>query len=133
MFYNFKSSLKEAIFWPMIGATIALVVVLLFSALFAQQQPTKLQQAMAEITRLNVVLEDVKTERNALIVRVAELTKNAIAINDGILKATQKLQKGYNDGKLNYEELRLMGFDLVVDSTSVYKRPDDKAKKDKKD
>ena len=99
----------------------------------AQQQQTPLQQAMAEIARLNVVLEDVKTERNALIIRVAELTKNAIAINDGVLKATNLLQKGYNDGKLNYEELRLMGFNIVVDSTSVYKRPDDKAKKDKKD
>ncbi len=102
-----------------------LIIALVFvcNTLFAQQQPTQLQAAQAEINRLNIVLKDVKADRDALTVRVAELTKNAIAINDGIKKATNLLQIGYENGKLDYEELRLMGFDLVVDSSSVYKRP----------
>ncbi len=120
---NFKQGFMRGF---ILGMAFIAVLLFLSSSAIAQQQQTQLQQAMAEIARLNIVIEDVKTERNALIIRASELTKNAIAINDGILKATQKLQKGYNDGKLNYEELRLMGFNIVVDSSSVFKKPNNK-------
>lgn len=94
-----------------------------------QTPAQQIQQLRNEIAKRDVIIEDTKAERNALILRAAELTKNAIAINDGISKATNLLQKGYNDGKLNYEELRLMGFNIVVDSTNVYQRPTGNSRK----
>ena len=101
-----------------------IILCLMFCAgtLFGQQ-PTQLQQAQAEIKRLNIVLEDVKVDRDKLTIANAQMNQNAIALNQGVIKATNLLQKGYDSGKLNYEELRLLGFNISVDSSNVYQRP----------
>ena len=77
----------------------------------------------AEIAELKIIIRDVKADRDALTVFIAELKKQTVIQNQGIAKANGILQKGYNDGKLNYEELRILGFNIVVDSYNVYQRP----------
>jgi hypothetical protein len=85
-----------------------LIVTLLFWAgtLLAQQKQTPLQAAQAEIARLNVVLEDVKAERNQLILTIAEMNRNIIEQNAGLEKTRLILQDAINNGgKVDWKTL----------------------------
>lgn len=118
---------------------LLLIITILFisSTLLAQKNaivPEKvrlelqLQQAQAEITRLNVVLKDVKADRDALTIAIATMSAQTKTLNQGIIKATGILQAGIDSGgKVEFQKLIDMGFNLVIS------KPADKGKKPNKD
>lgn len=110
-----------------------LIVTLLFwcGTLSAQQQ-TLLQAAQAEINRLNIVLEDVKVDRDNLTLAIVELKKAVLARSAGLEKTRLLLQDAINNGgKVDWKTLiNDVKWNLVLpDSTA--KRPNNKTK-DKK-
>ena len=108
-----------------------LIVTLLFWAgtLFGQQQPdlrTQLQQAQNKIMTLQIVLAETKAERNAAIVKVAQLLEQVDLQRNGIIESEKILKKAITDDKKpDYKALNLLGWDLVLpDSTDKGKQPD---------
>lgn len=112
---------RKVFIWcsPMILATIFVV----FSqAIEAQQKQTpaqELQQAKIRIAELQVVLTDVKAERNAAVVEVAQLREQLVAQRNGIIESEKLLQKAIdNDEKIDFYALSLLGWKLnLPDST----------------
>ena len=104
-----------------------LIVMLMFWAvtLFAQTQPTQLQQAQAEINKLNILLEGKFEEVRTLIIQNEEMVQYIKSQSNGIVAATNVLQKGYDDdGKIDFKALVKLGFKLNL--------PPDKSDKGKK-
>ena len=107
-----------------------LIVAILFccSTLFAQQQQTQLQQLQNENAKLQIVLADVKAERNNAIIEVARLLGQVELQRNGIMASEKILQKAITDDKKpDYKALLLVGWNLKLpDPTDKGKQPDNK-------
>ncbi|HEA19672.1 hypothetical protein LCGC14_1421330, partial [marine sediment metagenome] len=118
---------------------IILIVLVSCGTLFGQRNaiiPEKvrlelqLQQAQAEVKRLNIVLADTKADRDALTLAIAELKKNVVAQNAGLEKTRLILQDALNNGgKVDWKTLiDDVKWNLVLpDSTAT--KPDKSGKR----
>jgi hypothetical protein len=87
-----------------------------------QQKQTpaqQLQQANIKIAEQNVIILDIKAERNAAVVEVAKLREQLAAQRNGIIESEKLLQKAIdNDEKIDYYALSMLGWKLnIPDST----------------
>jgi hypothetical protein len=116
--------MKRCLFWFFSPVVLAVLFVIFAEYLNAQQQqklnPTQeLQQAKIRIAELQVVLTDVKAERNAAIVEVSILRGQLADQRNGIMESEKLLQKAIdNDEKIDFYALSLLGWKLnLPDST----------------
>ncbi len=116
---------------------ITLILLLLCGSLFAQvpisTPAQQLQAAKVEIARLNTIIQDVKAERNQLILTIAEMNKNAIALNAGIEKTRLILQEAItNDTKVDFQTLvRDVKWNLVLKSDTTASKSNGKSSSQK--
>ncbi len=113
---------------------VILALIFTMGPAFAQQDAkAQLKIALQENAKLKAQLESWETAYRKEVIKNAVLNGQAQGTNTKINKATGILQKGYENGKLNYQELWDVGFRLSLDSTNAYQRPSkSKNKKDKK-
>jgi hypothetical protein len=84
-----------------------------------QTPAQQLQQANIKIAEQNVIILDIKAERNAAVVEVAKLREQLAAQRNGIIESEKLLQKAIdNDEKIDYYALSMLGWKLnIPDST----------------
>ena len=132
-FASVKSVILRIIDGGRMKKLILTMLLLLCAGMLFGQQKQQIQQLQDEIVRLNIVLGDVKADRDALTIAIVELKKSIIAQNAGLEKTRLILQDALNNGgKVDWKTLiDDVKWNIVIpDSTAT--KPDNKAKKDKK-
>lgn len=113
-----------------IGFIMAFVVIILFlhSPAQAQQKQTpaqQLQQAKIHIAKQDIIIADIKLERNNMIVEISRLDGLIQIQRNGILKSEQILQEAINnDKKVDFNALVLAGWSLVLPDSTGEKSKD---------
>ncbi len=105
--------------WTVFFICLAILSPLLFGGQDRATTAQQLQQAKVLLARQDIIIADIKLDRNNAIAEVARLAGLLQDQRNGIIRSEKIIQKAIdNDTKIDYKELMLAGWDLVIPDKS---------------